>query len=226
MLGASRSLSRPSFPYISLQTGGFLDLQDIIDPNIDLFKSTHMPTEMQTIFQCHRTYISEVEIYEDGMPVGTDMLCDHRNIIQWHIMSLLPSTQLGSSHASTFPLYEACRLALIIFGVGVAFPLPPQSAPLVTLGRMLKIELKAYHQETKDIPPSARSLYVWILTLGGIAATGSSEREWFVDKLQLHTACHGISIWDDFETELKSTLWLSSACTLPGKLIWDEVMGL
>ncbi len=139
MLGASRSLSRPSFPYISLQTGGFLDLQDVIDPNIDPFESNHMPPEMQTIFQCHRKYVSEVEMYEDGMPVGIDMLCDHRNIIQWHIMSLLPSAQLGSSNASTYPLYEACRLALIIFGIGVAFPLPPQSAPLVTLGRMLKI---------------------------------------------------------------------------------------
>ncbi|KAJ5391514.1 hypothetical protein N7509_007004 [Penicillium cosmopolitanum] len=147
-------------------TRDFIDLQDVIDPNINAFESTHMPPEMKTIFQCHRTYVSEVEMYEDGMQVGTDMLCDHRNTIQWHIMSLLPSTQLGSSHASTYPLYEACRLALIIFGVGVTFPLPPQSAPLATLGRMLKIELQAYYEEAKEVPPSARSLYVWILTLG------------------------------------------------------------
>lgn len=224
MLGASRSLSRPSFPYISLQTGGYIDLQDFIDPNLENFESTDIPPNMQTIFQSHRTYVSEIEMYEDGMPVGTDVLCDHRNVVQWHIMSLLPSAQLDPSHARKFPLYESCRLALIIFGVGVTFPLPPQSAPLVTLGRMLKAELQTYHKGTQDVPVSGRSLYLWSLTLGGIAATGSSERDWFVDRLQLHTACHGISTWDDFEKQLESVLWLHGACALAAKLIWDEIM--
>lgn len=194
--------------------------------DIEPFKSTHMPLQMQDIFHFQRTYVNEVEMYEDGMHIATDVLCDHRNLIQWHIMSLLPSTQLGESHADAYPLYEACRLALIVFAVGVTFPLPPQSAPLETLARMLKIELQSYNKASKTIPPEALSLYLWILTLGGIAATGSADRGWFTDKLKIHTTCYGPSTWQDFETELKSVLWLERACGLGGRLMWNEVMGL
>lgn len=180
---------------------------------------------MQVIFRSQQTYLSEIEMYDDGVQVGTDVLCDHRNIIQWHIMSLLPSVQLGSSHAHLYPLYEACRLALIIFGIGVTFPLPPQSTPLVTVSRMLKIELQSCHHFAQNLPLSALGLYLWILTLGGIAATDSLERGWFIDRLKYHIACHGPATWHDFELELRSILWLDRACQSAGKLIWNEIMG-
>jgi len=180
---------------------------------------------MQDILQSQRIYVSEVEMYEDGVQIGTDLLCDHRNIIQWHIMSLLPLVQLDSSHAITYPLYESCRLALIIFGVGVTFPLPPQSTPLKTLGRMLKLELQLHQHEAQNSSPSALNLYMWILTLGCITTTNSPERDWFIDQLRLHIACHGPSTWNDFRAELKSILWLDSACGMAGKIIWNDVMG-
>ena len=224
ILGASRSLSRPSFPFVSLRTGGFLGLQDIIGTHIKPFQSNQIPTHMQSILQSQRIYVSEIEMYEDGVQIGIDLLCDHRNIIQWHIMSLLPSIQLDSSHAITYPLYESCRLALIIFGVGVTFPLPPQSTPLKTLGRMLKLELQSHNCEAPDLSPSALDLYLWILTLGCIAAIDSPERAWFIDQLRVRIAYHGPSTWHDFQAELKSILWLDSACGMPGKIIWNDVM--
>ncbi|KAJ5082673.1 hypothetical protein N7532_011716 [Penicillium argentinense] len=226
VLGASRSLSRPSFPYISVQTGGHLILQDIINPHTERFSSPHIPPEMQDIFRAQLTYVTEIEMYEDGIPISRDVLCDHRNLIQWHIMSLIPSGQLGSSHSGLYPLYEASRLALIIFGVGVSFPLPPQSAPLVTLARMLKLELQSYHRSVQEIPISAVSLYTWILMLGCIAATGSAERKWYINSMGAHVVFYGPITWYEFKIELKSILWLERACDQPGELVWNEVMCL
>jgi hypothetical protein len=43
--------------------------------------------------------------------------------------------RLESTHAAT---YEACRLAALVFGVGVIFPIPAQNTPLNTCWVMLR----------------------------------------------------------------------------------------
>jgi hypothetical protein len=196
------------------------------NPKSEITEGDHVSPEMQKIFRSLRIYVELIETYQDGIQMGMDTLCDYRNVIQWHIMSLLPSTQLGSAHVSFYPLYEACRLALVTFGVGITFPLPPQTAPLASLARMLQIELQVYSQATQNDSLEVQRLYSWCLMVGGIAGKGSSERSWYASKLQHYATSRGLSTWHEMRMELREVCWLDSACDLAGKMLWDEAMSL
>ncbi|KAJ5891019.1 uncharacterized protein N7473_007247 [Penicillium subrubescens] len=233
VLGASRSLARPTFPYISIRSGTRMTLKDILgiddfsqNPKSEITEGDHVNPEMQKIFRGLRIYVELIETYQDGIQMGMDTLCDYRNVIQWHVMSLLPSTQLGSAHVGFYPLYEACRLALLTFGVGITFPLPPQTAPLASLARMLQIELQVYSQAIQNDSLEVQRLYSWCLMVGGIAGKGSSERSWYASKLQHYATSRGLSTWHEMRVELREVLWLDSACDLAGKMLWDEAMSL
>lgn len=233
VLGASRSLSRPTFPYISLRSGKRMTLQDILGiddfsqhPRSEVAEGEHVSPEIQKIFRGLRIYIELIEAYQAGVQMGMDTLTDYRNVVQWHIMSLLPSSQLGSAHASFYPLYECCRLALVTFGVGITFPLPPQTAPLPSLARMLQIELQIYSQAVQNQSLEEQKLYGWCLMVGGIAAKFSSERSWYANKLKLYAASWELSTWHEMRMELRAVLWLDSACDLAGHVLWDEAMTL
>lgn len=229
VLGASRALTRPSFPYISIRGGTRMTLQDIIGiddfsehPKSQISEGEHVIPEMQKIFRSLRIYLELIEAFQDGIQLGMDTLCDYRNVIQWHIMSLLPSSQLGSAHVSFYPLYECCRLALVTFGIGIIFPLPPQNAPMASLAEMLQIELQAYSQVIQDEPLEVLKLYGWCLMMGGIVAKWSSHRSWYATKLKLYTTLRGLSTWYELKMELGAVLWLDSACDVAGKTMWDE----
>jgi hypothetical protein len=195
-------------------------------PKCEITEGDHVIPEIQSIFRSLRIYVELVETYQDGIQMGMDTLCDYRNVIQWHIMSLLPSNQLGSAHIDFYPLYEACRLALVTFGVGITFPLPPQTTPLVSLARMLHFELLIYSKGTKNELLEVQSLYGWCLMVGGIAGKGLPERSWYASKLQQYATSRGLSSWHEIRVELKEILWLDSACELAGQILWDEAMSL
>ncbi|KAL3465415.1 hypothetical protein BJX64DRAFT_285359 [Aspergillus heterothallicus] len=199
ILAASRSLSQPRLPFVGLGSDPLSTLQfatahgtNELDPEISItLKAT---PELHDALQAARAYVALVERFLDGLYLGeryTQVLCDARNFVQWHIMSLLPANRLSSLLASrNFWVYESCRLALIIFGVGVIFPLPPQSAPLVELARLLERQLRFGDNRnsmglcflSSDNAGLAK-IRLWFLVMGGIAAFGTREREWFVGEL-------------------------------------------
>lgn len=202
-----------------------LGIDDFLEhPKSEISEGEHVMPEMQRIFRSLRIYLELIETYQDGIQMGMDTLCDYRNVIQWHIMSLLPSSQLGSAHVSFYPLYECCRLALVTFGIGIVFPLPPQNAPMASLARMLQVELQAYSQGVQDESPEVQKLYGWCLMMGGIAAKSSSQRSWYADKLKLYGTSRGLSTWREMKMELGAILWLHSACDVAGKMMWEEAM--
>lgn len=208
-----------------------MTLQDILGiddfsqhPKSEVSEGEHVIPEMQKIFRGLRIYIELIEAYQDGIQMGMDTLCDYRNVVQWYIMSLLPSSQLGTAHTSFYPLYETCRLALVTFGVGITFPLPPQTAPLSTLARMLQIELQIYSQSVQNQSLEVQKLYGWCLMMGGIAAKLSSKRSWYANKLKMYATSRDLSTWHEMRMELREVLWLDSACDLAGNMLWDEAM--
>jgi hypothetical protein len=233
VLGASRLLTPPLFPYISIHEREYLTLRDIIDsqhpvPTVDSNLIAELPItyEVQEIFRAARAYFALVEKYQDGIYVALDTLADFRNLIQWHIMSLLPGSQLDSRLMNAYPLYESCRLALVIMGVGVVFPLPPQSAPLLDLARMLQAELQSTKDIAKVYSSVSTKLVYWCLILGAIAATGFSERLWYVEEIRRLAGPHGLPGWDGIKQDLKTILWLDRACDFAGRLLWEEALCL
>jgi hypothetical protein len=233
VLAASRSLSQPLFPCISLQEGEFLTLNDIINSqhpvlNVDTDLVSELPitSEMQEIFSASRAYLALIDKYQDGVYVALEMLADFRNLVQWHIMSLLPGGKLGPNVTNSYPLYEACRLALVIMGVGVIFPLPPQSAPLLELSQMLQAQLQSVEDIAKVYSSVSMKLVYWCLILGGIAAGESQERLWYGEELRRLAEPYGLPIWDEVKRDLKTILWLDRACDFAGRIFWEEALCL
>jgi hypothetical protein len=126
-----------------------------------------------------------------------------------------------------YPMYECCRLALIIFGVGIIFPLPAEAAPLVQLARMLQLELRsAEYSVAISSSMEALHLHFWCVVLGGISATGSQERAWFVYELRRAAVLNAVPSWGELLAILRPILWLDSACNPAGKELWMEAMSL
>jgi hypothetical protein len=232
-MAASQTLQPPPFPFTSLR-GSEITLQDIINSpylesktRLDPLVTLNLTIEMENVFEAIRAYTSIIDSYQEGSLFGVDesIICDQRNLVQWHIIALPPASQFIDNFLQSHPIYEACRLSVMIFGVGVTFPLPAKTTPLSTLARLLQIELQQYDQNIAWIssPVAVRVLF-WVFTLGGIAATGTFNRKWFVSKLKKLALLHGLTTWDDLRPNLKSVLWLDCACDVPGEQLWNEVM--
>jgi hypothetical protein len=149
-------------------------------------------------------------------------ITNQRNLVQYHLLSLPPAGQFDKNFRKRYPVYEACRLAGLIFGVGVTFPLPAQTAPFSTLVRFLQAELQASGLESTWPCRDAVRILLWVLTVGGIAATGFPERAWFVATLGRVIARSRLSRWQDLKQVLEPMPWLDSACGYAAKKLWDE----
>jgi hypothetical protein len=182
--------------------------------------------ELAEVFQAMKAYTSIVEKYHDGSTSKPDLcrISNQRNFVQYRLLSLPPAGKLDQDFRKSHPVYEICRLAGLIFGVGVIFPLPAQTAPLPTLVKLLQAELQESRLESNWWFPDAVGVLIWALTLGGIAATGLPNRTWFVAALGRVTACCGLSSrWRDLKPVLDGILWLDCACNFGGEQLWEEV---
>lgn len=151
-------------------------------------------------------------------------ISDQRNLVQHHLLALPSAEHLGESFAYSFPVYEICRLAGLILGVGVIFPLPVETSPFSTLIKLLQAELqrRSIFKSSWDTPDVVKVL-IWALMLGGIAAKGYPERPWFVDILRKVVVHSGLCRWQDLKQVLELMVWLDIACDCAGKQLWDEM---
>jgi hypothetical protein len=232
ILSASKVLSCPQLPFISLQGEMNPTLQDQLgfgptdleDGFMRLCK-IGFNAELAEVYQAMKAYISTVEKYLDGTAAEPDMcrISNQRNLVQYHLLSLPSVAKLNPKFRQSYPVYEACRLAGLIFGVGVIFPLPIRTAPFQTLVKLLQAELWESKLESTWCSRDAVGVLLWILTLGGIAARGLPERAWFVATLGWATAHCDLSRWRDLKQILEMMPWLDSACDNAGQQLWDEL---
>jgi hypothetical protein len=108
-----------------------------------------------------------------GRDPDLNMICDLRNLLQYHILSLPPPSDLDAPFCQAHAAYQACRLAALIYGVGVVFPLPAHTAPLSRLARLLSAELVLVSWDFESA--SVADMYMWIVSMGGIAATDQPD---------------------------------------------------
>jgi hypothetical protein len=181
--------------------------------------------ELTEVFQLMKAFMSIIEKYHDGSITKPDLcrISNQRNFIQHRLLSLPPAAILDADFRKNHPVYEICRLAALVFSVSAIFPLPVQTAPLPTLVKLLQAELQDSGLKSDWWFPDAAGVLIWALTLGGIAATGTPNRTWFVAALAYLSAYRGLSNWQDLELILDRVLWLDSACGLGGQHLWEEV---
>jgi hypothetical protein len=173
---------------------------------------------------CDYTII--VDDYAQGrlMHISMTTLIDLRNGTQHALISLpaayshLPDPRIDE------PLYEACRLAAIIYSILVVFPLPASKAPFPELIIQLKEELSNPNSNIKNTWERSPELLLWILFMGGIAAIGLPERTWYVRAISGLAVSMKLSSNARLREILQSFLWLGSTSDGDGCDLWTEVV--
>ena len=151
------------------------------------------------------------------------LFANQKNCAQYRLMSLRSAVELKPGEVSSASLYEAIRLTAIIYSTAVTFPIPPVQGLFHKITHWLKAVV-----EESELDPCWQ-LYpktlLWILILGGIAAFNTPERVWYVQKLKAISSLLECSLWEAVVDELRSYLWLDSACEAGGRVLWEEVVG-
>ena len=180
--------------------------------------------QMSEAFQAAFTYVN---IVKTGLANGYDvsLLADQRNLTEHTLLSLLPASDIPTSfsYPTQATTYEICRLAALIFGVGVMFPIPAQNTPLSSLAQQIQSLLREPTASAMWSTPANRIPLIWALTLGGIAATDTPERSFFVSGLGETARRSGLTSWPGVKRALEMMLWYDEACDEAAELLWLEV---
>ncbi|KAJ0418534.1 hypothetical protein BJY00DRAFT_302748 [Aspergillus carlsbadensis] len=232
LVNSTLTLSQPQLPFFSVYGH---EVSDIVfnfqrdspefDAGAQALSRHGLPLSLATVFQGMRLYTNAIYDYIDGAADACDvrMMCDQRNLIHYHVLSLPPSSQLNPDQASR--VYEACRISALIYSVGVLFPIPAVGSPIQRLAILLQQELAGKDLLSEySITENDYSLLIWILTMGKFAASNiPAERAWFIQKLTEVSSHAGISSWTQFRSLLKSIMWLDCACDRAGEKLWDDL---
>ncbi|KIW23622.1 uncharacterized protein PV07_11808 [Cladophialophora immunda] len=154
----------------------------------------------------------------DHPPQLSDIVLQ-RNAVQNKLLWLKPSPTDDRGGEDT--LASMTRLAANIFSDMVLFPLSPATGIKPRLAGELRRCLRA--RPVLDIeeygPPSG--VFSWVLTLGGIAASFTRHRGWYIEKLAEH---YGESLGDAdaMLARMAPFLWWADVCDRPAKLLWAQ----
>ncbi|KAL5366673.1 hypothetical protein BJX96DRAFT_44540 [Aspergillus floccosus] len=183
--------------------------------------------ELIDAYQAMHVYTNIVDGHLRKNPSKIDeaLLADQRNMVHYTMLSLPTASQIDgfSGYNNREIIYEACRLAGLIFSVGVILPLPAQSTPLTQLATLIKAVMQFFNTATIWSHPHARMTLLWVLMLGGIAAENMPERAWYVSILRQAACENGVASWADMRNVLSNILWWDIACDQPGHNLWLEV---
>ncbi|PWY77066.1 hypothetical protein BO70DRAFT_397954 [Aspergillus heteromorphus CBS 117.55] len=230
----STFLMPPVFPFMSLrQERRGIHLQELlgytpvdVDRRHGPLRDIGLTPELVEVIYAMHLYTNIVENHLRTHVVNPDysLLSDQRNLVHYTLLSIPSASQLDgfAAYQPHEVIYEACRIAALIFGVGVVFPLPAQSTPLAQLAKLIQNVVQLSDVATTWNHPQARIVLFWVLILGGIAADDQPERSWFVQIISQAAASHGIGTWDDARKLLGLMLWYDRACDKAGRELWQE----
>jgi hypothetical protein len=141
-----------------------------------------------------------------------------RNALQHRLLSL--SAFGGGLMSRQDSVYDACRLALLIYSDMVIYPIPKVQGVRPKLASKLRetLDCCTLHR-CWDINPR---VMLWIATLGAIAATNTSSRAWYVGKLKVCIELLGLDHYDRYLRLVNTFLWWDYVGAKPLQTLWDE----
>jgi Fungal specific transcription factor domain len=165
-----------------------------------------------------------IDHYLQGESAGVTLgaIARARTAAQHRLLSLPAAVELQDVDLLSPRVYEACRITALIYGIAVVLPVSDAHNILKDLVQRLKASLMYF--EGKSCEAGLSALYLWMLVLGGIAASGGPERIWFVAQLERVVMKSLVYEWRRVEETLRSFLWLESACGPGGRILWAEVI--
>jgi hypothetical protein len=175
---------------------------------------------LSTVLQSMAAYTVIVYNHSQGIVVqeNTGKLADMRNFVQHRLLSLPPSAKLTAIPDS---LYEATRLAALIYSLLVVFPIYGPRAPFAELASQLRFNLSFLDLDRQK----ETRLLLWVLVMGSIAGVGSANRMWFVWAVREFASRLKYTSWDEFKKELGRFLWLDITNDRDGRALWEDLDG-
>ena len=169
-------------------------------------------------------YTTALDYYHQGKPGGLSLAVITR--IKWalqqQLLLLPPAQELNEIPLFKLSFYECCRLTLHIFGLAVVFiDTSDAYSHLQTLVTRLITWLERLY--VYGYGTDSAHFLLWMLTLGGIAASGKPERPWFASRLAIVLQRLNIT-WDDAQEVLERYLWQENACGTEGRELWYEAV--
>lgn len=228
---ASVFCTHPGFAFWPLdESRNGITLQDLlgfgpsdIERGFGQLQEIGITSNMAEAFQAAFTYIN---IVRASLVNGYDLplLADRRNLTQHTLLSLLPSAEIPTSfsHPTKATTYDICRLTALIFSVGVMFPIPAQNTPLKSLAKQIRTQLSLPTASAMWTAPPNRIPLIWTLMLGGIAATDTPERPFFVSALGETARRSELTTWPEIRRALDMMLWYDVACDEAARILWSE----
>ncbi|KAL6245360.1 hypothetical protein RBB50_007359 [Rhinocladiella similis] len=136
----------------------------------------------------------------------------YRNLIQYRLLSLQETT----GHA------ELCRLAVLIFGYGVIYPLARRKPLKVLVGR-LRREMES--DEAKVSSCTSTELMLWVAVMGAMAAGHTSTEEdeaFFISTVRTIVVHLQVRSLESLKAVMTKFLWLSPACDQGALELWTQ----
>lgn len=118
-------------------------------------------------------------------------------------------------------LYEPVRLVVLVFDVGILFPLPPATGAFARLVQWMKAALESISLEV--LSDGMAKALTWILFVGGVAAKGQLERVWYIERLSDLVEWQGMTRWNEVKQLLRNFIWMADAMDEEAMDLWDDI---
>jgi hypothetical protein len=143
-----------------------------------------------------------------------------RNAVQNKLLWTKPSK---NDTAGTLEMLDnIIRIVANIFSDMVLFPLSPATGIKPRLAAELRRCLKSPVLDIEDYGPPS-SIFLWVLTLGGVAASFTRHRGWYVESLAEHYGhllCDPATLLE----RMSAFLWWADVCDQPARLLWTQAL--
>ena len=230
---ATRTLTIPSFPFVSALSCETL----LSDPllavkrasielgsgflNLARLSAGRNMEELCSVIFSLCDYTASIADYCNGRLPSQVMLllADERNRVQHRLMSLPTLAAIRTAGGREASIYEAIRLATIVYSLLVTFPIPAISSPFAELSRRVKAQIPSLDfQYLQDEP----GILLWILVMAAIASINFDERRWYLKYLKQVSDRLGFSTWNELREQLRKFLWYGTTNDSDGELLWKE----
>jgi hypothetical protein len=144
-------------------------------------------------------------------------LLDVRNATLHRLCCLGPLNEQSENTTVDVTLYEAIKLAAMIYCHGVLLAIPPHNGWLAQQSALLRDILRLGHRCLTH--EACRDAYLWVIFVGGIVSRDATEGPFFEKLFQDMLQYYGTG-WQAIERNLSAFIWTDLACKLEAQAFW------
>ncbi|EXJ75487.1 uncharacterized protein A1O5_02183 [Cladophialophora psammophila CBS 110553] len=141
-----------------------------------------------------------------------------RNAVQNKLLWFQPPMNDDLGKVDTFN--NITHIAANIYSDMVLFPLNPATGIKPRLAGELRRCLKAPILDIEEYGPPS-DMFLWVLTVGGIAASFTRHRGWYIEKIAEYYGELLCDI-DAMLERMAPFLWWANVCNQPARLLWEQ----